>query len=130
MPAMAATPAPAPLSGRDRQSFAFPTLKERVPVIICKVIDHLHRTRNARTEEQRHDIKDAVQKMVGKCFCRISSLLLQWFCLNQAQLRYELQTNKPMKYIVDGLEDNGVWNAYLDSETRDNDGVPPKWYGK
>ena len=29
---------PKPLSGSDRNSFAYPTLKDRVPVIICKVI--------------------------------------------------------------------------------------------
>ncbi len=28
---------PKPLSGSDTNSFAFPTLKDRVPVIICKV---------------------------------------------------------------------------------------------
>ena len=37
---------PKPLSGSDRNSFAFPTLKDRVPVIICKVnLETIKRTR-------------------------------------------------------------------------------------
>jgi len=30
---------PHPLSGKFQNSFAYPTLKDRVPIIVCKVID-------------------------------------------------------------------------------------------
>ncbi len=45
----------------------------------------------------------------------------------KAQLRYELQTNKPLTPITDGRDDEKVWNSYLESETA-QEGEIPKWW--
>ena len=55
---------PGPLSARNRSSFAYPTLKDRVPVIICKIIDTLYRNRNKRIPEHQQQLKDCIEGMV------------------------------------------------------------------
>jgi len=99
---------PPALTATDIASFAYPTLKDRVPVILCKVIDLLYRGRVGKSERERDDIKAAVDRM--------------------AQLRYELQTNKPMLDIEDGEEDAAVWNAALAEANDGKDGSPPRWF--
>ncbi len=47
-----------------RSSFAYPTLKDRVPTIICKTIDALHRGRaTRRTEQEREDLREVVARL-------------------------------------------------------------------
>ena len=54
------------LSGRYTNSFAFPTLKDRVPTIICKVIDLLHRQRRyIEPEHDQNSLKACIEKMVS-----------------------------------------------------------------
>ena len=89
---------PPALSASNRASFAYPTLKDRVPIIICKVIDLLHRNRSVRTDEGREDLKQAVEEM--------------------SRLRYELVTNKPMHEIPGDEE----WNKALREHKE------PKWF--
>ena len=50
------------LSGRYKDSFAYPTLKDRVPTIICKVIDLLHRQRRV-LEQDQNTLKNCIEKM-------------------------------------------------------------------
>ena len=58
----------------------------------------------------------------------------------QAQLRYELQTNKPLTPIleleapkdsedsrVEYVDNAAVWNKVLEEETKKNGGETPKW---
>lgn len=101
-------PPPVPLSAKNRSSFAFPTLKERVPVIICKVIDLLHRGR--RSHDLQNDLESVKQVVEA-----------------MAKLRYEVQTNKPLRPLEDGLPDVDVWTEYLSrlaSEATEVDGQP------
>jgi len=95
------------LSASDRNSFAYPTLKDRVPIILCKVIDLLHRQRLPLGIKDTKALKDVIEKM--------------------AKLRYELQTNKPFAEINDDRDDQTVWNEYLKRRT-DIDGETPKWF--
>ena len=41
----------------DKNSFAYPTMKDRVPVIICKVVDLLYRDRASLNLSQPNDLK-------------------------------------------------------------------------
>jgi hypothetical protein len=66
MPSLEIEGIPAPLTGSNRDSFAFPTLKDRVPVIICKVIDLLHRRRfTLEPTEDLNAIKPVIEDMVS-----------------------------------------------------------------
>jgi hypothetical protein len=54
------------LSGKYKDSFAFPTLKDRVPIIICKVIDLLHRQRrHLEPDQDQSQLKACIEKMVS-----------------------------------------------------------------
>ena len=56
---------PLALSARDRSSFAYPTLKDRVPVIVCKIIDSLYRNRSSRPKLEQEEIKLCIEGMVS-----------------------------------------------------------------
>ena len=75
----------APLSAKYRDTFAFPTIKDRCPVILCKVIDHLHRERNNIGRELGPEAMERLYKGVEEL----------------SKLRYEMQTNMPIIDLVD-----------------------------
>jgi len=86
-----------PLSARYKTTFAYPTIKDRCPVILCKAIDHLHRERNVVGRELGEESREGVKKVVEEL----------------SKLRYEMQTNKPIVPLVDSLTCSKAWNAYL-----------------
>ena len=100
-------PAPDPLSPKDKTSFAYPTMKDRVPVIICKVVDLLYRDRTALDLKQPDDLKKVIEQM--------------------SRMRYEILTNKPLRPIEDGSADAQVWNQFLDRLREENGGLQPNW---
>ena len=55
---------PEALSASKRESFAFPTIKDRVPIIICKVIDLLHRQRLQLALKDNNALKNVLELMV------------------------------------------------------------------
>ena len=57
-------PLHAPLSAKYKDTFAYPTIKDRCPVILCKVIDHLHRQRNNMTRELGGEASEGLYKVV------------------------------------------------------------------
>ncbi len=87
---MNGNPLPKPLSAKDEKSFAYPTMKDRVPVIICKVVDLLYRSRNELNLKNPDEMKAVIESM--------------------SKLRYEIQTNKSMAAI----DDDTLWNSYMD----------------
>ncbi len=99
---------PAALTASDKSSFAYPTMKDRVPTILCKTIDILHRCRTERTEAEREEVKKVVESL--------------------AKLRYQLQTNKAFEKIADQGDDQTVWNDVLAKATESGGGQAPKWF--
>ena len=97
---------PPPLTPSDKKSFAYPTMKDRVPVIICKIIDLLYRDR-ANLKVNPDQIKAVIEKM--------------------SKLRYEMQTNKPLLYIEDEGSDTCVWNEFLVMLKVENNNTDPTW---
>ena len=55
---------PVALSAQNRESFAYPTMKDRVPIILCKVIDLLHRERLPLGIKDTNALKAVIEKMV------------------------------------------------------------------
>ncbi|XP_059032754.1 damage-control phosphatase ARMT1 [Mustela lutreola] len=105
---------PASLSGRDEGSFAYLTIKDRIPQILTKAIDTLHRHKNEFFEKHGEKGTEAEKKAI--------SLL--------SKLRNELQTDKPIIPFVEKFVDTDIWNQYLEyqqSLLNENDGKP-RWF--
>lgn len=86
-----------PLSAKVVGSFAYLTVKDRLPTILTKVIDTIHRNKNKFFEEYGEEGIEAEKKAI--------SLL--------SKLRNEVQTDKPILELTDGLRDLEAWNLYL-----------------
>uniref|UniRef100_A0A452T3X9 Sugar phosphate phosphatase n=2 Tax=Ursus TaxID=9639 RepID=A0A452T3X9_URSMA len=105
---------PASLSGQDEGSFAYLTIKDRIPQILTKAIDTLHRHKSEFFEKHGEKGTEAEKKAI--------SLL--------SKLRNELQTDKPIIPFVEKFVDTDIWNQYLEyqqSLLNENDGKP-RWF--
>lgn len=102
---------PPPLSAADKNSFAYPTVKERLPVILAKIADSLFRNREKIKSHYKEDIGDELKSITGHC----------------SKLRNEVQTNKVVIPLEDNRADTEIWNQYLKDVT-DKDGSPPSWF--
>ncbi|XP_006882863.1 PREDICTED: UPF0364 protein C6orf211 homolog [Elephantulus edwardii] len=91
---------PESLSGQDVGSFAYITIKDRIPQILTKVIDTLHRHKNEFFEKHGEEGTEAEKKAI--------SLL--------SKLRNELQTDKPIVPLVEKFVDTDIWNQYLEDQ--------------
>ncbi|KAF4796316.1 coiled-coil domain containing 170 [Turdus rufiventris] len=111
---MAAVPAfPVSLSGRFKGSFAYFTIKDRLPQILTRVIDTLHRHKNEFFEEHGEKGVEAEKRAI--------SFL--------SKLRNELQTDKPVTPLEDELPDAALWNQYLDYQRNlPNGNGEPSWF--
>jgi len=92
------------LSGQYRSTFAYPTLKDRCPVILCKIIDHLYRERINIGNDMGSEAQDCIKEIIEQL----------------SKLRYEMQTNKPITVLDDETDSTQVWNNYL-MATKDSD---------
>ncbi|KAL0967785.1 hypothetical protein UPYG_G00256890 [Umbra pygmaea] len=89
--------APPPLSAKVEGSFAYLTVRDRLPTILTRVIDAIHRNKNKFFEDFGEEGVRAEKQTIG---------LL-------SKLRNELLTDKPILALCDGLEDTDSWNQYL-----------------
>ncbi|KAK3092418.1 hypothetical protein FSP39_002588 [Pinctada imbricata] len=92
-------------------SFAFKTIKDRLPVILSKIADTVYRSKVKVKEENGEDGLEDLKAIVGSI----------------SKLRNEVQTNKPVIPLVDDRSDTPVWNRYL-TEVTERDQAPPKWF--
>ncbi|XP_054990889.1 damage-control phosphatase ARMT1 [Sorex araneus] len=93
---------PESLSGQDVGSFAYLTIKDRIPQILTKAIDSLHRHKSEFFEKHGEEGMEAEKKAI--------SLL--------SKLRNELQTDKPIIPLVEKFVDTDIWNQYLEHHGR------------
>lgn len=109
------TPFGVALSGIYKRSFAYITLKDRLPVILTKIIDTLSRSKESIAQRYGQEALDDVKRMSGYI----------------SKLKNELVTNKtlkPMRLIPDDPNnDAGEWNKYLMRRT-DIEGGTPTWF--
>ncbi|KRY11036.1 Uncharacterized protein T12_10285, partial [Trichinella patagoniensis] len=104
---------PNALSAKYRNSFAYTTIKDRLPVILTKVIDTLHcsRCQFASTDNPQEGSIDCVRQAIG----------------HLSELRYKLSTDKALTNIEDNLNDALMWNNSL-SEYRGKYNLDPTWF--
>ncbi|XP_061602482.1 damage-control phosphatase ARMT1 [Cololabis saira] len=93
---------PPSLSASVEGSFAYLTIRDRLPTILTKVIDTIHRNKNKFFEEYGEEGINAEKQTIG---------LL-------SKLRNELQTDKPVLELTDSLQDAESWNQYLQRQQR------------
>nr|XP_056709638.1 damage-control phosphatase ARMT1 [Euleptes europaea] len=102
---------PVSLAGKFKGSFAYDTIKDRLPQILTKVIDTLHRHRNKFFEEHGEKGVEAEKKAIAYL----------------SKLRNELQTDKLLIALNDYLPDTALWNQYLEYQRNLSYG-PPSWF--
>ena len=107
---LVSVPLHAPLSAKYKETFAYPTIKDRCPVILCKIIDYLHRQRINIGRELGPGAADGLYKVVEEL----------------SKLRYEMQTDKPIAPIEDQEGNASVWNSYL--QQRKTEEERPSWF--
>ncbi|ORX81802.1 DUF89-domain-containing protein [Basidiobolus meristosporus CBS 931.73] len=94
-----ANPPCKPLSGVALGTFAYTTIKDRLPVIVTKIVDDLYRSYNALPDEAENVEKKTEAKAI------ISDI---------GELRYELQRDRQLRDIKeDGDTDVSLWNDCL-----------------
>ncbi|XP_029652906.1 damage-control phosphatase ARMT1-like [Octopus sinensis] len=91
------TPVGEPLTAKYQNSFAYTTIKDRLPVILSKIADTLCR------------MKDKVKAEHGEKGCNELKTIIG--CMSK--LRNEVQTDKTLKPIEDQRSDVTQWNDYL-----------------
>lgn len=109
------TPIGVRLSGTYMQSFAYVTLKDRLPIILTKIIDNFSRNKEQIELKYGQEAIQEVKQIVGFI----------------SQLKNEIVTNKPLKILpmIENDDDNDVhlWNKYLEDKT-EKEGTTPTWF--
>ncbi|MBN3300168.1 ARMT1 methyltransferase, partial [Amia calva] len=95
------------------RSFAFFTVKDRLPTILTKVIDTIHRNKNAFFKQHGEEGIKAEKGAIAIL----------------SKLRNELQTDKPVLPLTDGRVDMDMWNQYMQrQQALLGDSEPPSWF--
>ncbi|CAD5122052.1 DgyrCDS10503 [Dimorphilus gyrociliatus] len=92
---------PRKLSAKFKEDFAYPTVKDRLPIILTKLIDSIARKRDCEKNDRQTDLKAIIGKL--------------------SKFRSFLMTNKPIEKLNDELPDVKVWNDYLLNQTVGNE---------
>ncbi|CAK9818765.1 Damage-control phosphatase ARMT1 [Anthophora plagiata] len=108
------TPFDVPLSGIYKRSFAYITIKDRLPVILTKIIDTLSRNKENIAEKYGENAAEEIKQVTGFI----------------SKLKSEIVTNKtlkPLQLIDDKDNDAEEWNKYL-LEVTEIEGEIPTWF--
>ncbi|TSR99412.1 Protein-glutamate O-methyltransferase [Bagarius yarrelli] len=104
---------PPSLSAKFEGSFAYLTVRDRLPTILTKVIDTIYRNKNSFLEKHGQVGVDAEKRAI--------SFL--------SKMRNELQTDKPLLLLSDSAEDTDAWNRYMKrQQDLMEDGQPVSWF--
>ncbi|KAF7989829.1 hypothetical protein HCN44_008503 [Aphidius gifuensis] len=103
------------LSGKYIKSFAYLTIKDRLPVIITKIIDNLSRTKESINKKHGGNSAEEVKQIIG----------------DLSKLRSEMMTNKQLQPLelsnTNKDADAAIWNKRLE-EQQVIDKSPQTWY--
>lgn len=107
----AQTPQNIPLCARYMRSFAYATMKDRVPVILTKALDGLVRDKENIISCYGEAAREELKRVIGYI----------------SQLKNELQTDKPFTALSSVGEDATIWNEHLKDSTKEH-GVVPSYF--
>ncbi|KAK3871152.1 hypothetical protein Pcinc_023007 [Petrolisthes cinctipes] len=107
---------PGPLSASIIGSFAYLTVKDRLPVIVTRVIDQLYRERINIVDKYGEAATEGCKEVIGRL----------------SQLKNAIQTNKPLELLeatdpLSPCDDSHVWNRHFEEYISTYE-VPPKWF--
>ena len=115
--AMSSVAIPASLSAKYKDSFAYKTIADRLPVIMTKAIDSTYRriktlvadgiVKNENRLKGEEEMKDSIGRL--------------------ARLRNELMTDKPFVELVSNGSDVKIWNQCLNDYKKEFR-CEPKWF--
>ncbi|XP_006619922.1 damage-control phosphatase ARMT1-like [Apis dorsata] len=109
------TPFGVRLAGIYKRSFAYVTLKDRLPVILTKIIDTFSRNKENIIEKYGENAKEEIKQMIGFI----------------SKLKNEIATNKTLKpmRLASNKSNNDAeeWNKYLIKRT-EIEGETPLWF--
>ncbi|CAG8454392.1 2030_t:CDS:2 [Ambispora leptoticha] len=100
------------LAATDKTSFAYPTTRDRWPVIITKIIDDIYRTYNSlKKEENETDLEFETKQKEAKSIIE-----------EIGKIKYQLQRDKPLIPLEDDGEPDipmwhNVFNTYFHDKT-------------
>ncbi|XP_002733588.2 damage-control phosphatase ARMT1-like [Saccoglossus kowalevskii] len=103
---------PEPLSAKYVDQFAYPTVKDRLPVILTKVIDTVYQYKNTAAEQHGEAGKEDCKFIVSKL----------------SELKNAIQTDKPLTVLADGRGDVSIWNKAIQKEIDDHGNKHPSWF--
>ncbi|XP_011870438.1 PREDICTED: UPF0364 protein C6orf211 homolog [Vollenhovia emeryi] len=109
-----ATPFGVPLSGIYKRSYAHATIKDRLPVILTKIIDTFCQTKNKITATYGPRAEEDIKEIIGFI----------------GKLKNEMVTNKtlrPLRLNETVANDAEEWNKYLERRTS-VEGKTPMWF--
>ncbi|CAK9301321.1 unnamed protein product [Gordionus sp. m RMFG-2023] len=89
---------PQPLSAKHRNSFAYVTVRDRLPTILGRVIDFVYRSWDGFRKKYGKEAEEDIN-LINAALSR---------------LHYQIQTNKPLEPITDNKDDKILWNSEFD----------------
>lgn len=104
------TPQNVPLSSKYKRSFAYPSMKDRCPVIITKIADYLCRDKQTIIDCYGEGVQEEIKTTIGEI----------------SQLKNHLQTGKEFERFTSSDPDTAIWNTHLDE--LEGRGVPLNYY--
>ncbi len=129
------------------RDFAYPTVKDRLPVILTKVVDYVYRLRTEVSETHGEVEQTCSTYTTVVVMNRIRSfrLIFREFVIRftdfqsgtedlkmingqLSRLKNELQTDKPITDLQDDGEDVAVWNEFLRREKKVGAEKSPSWF--
>ncbi|ENN70928.1 hypothetical protein YQE_12330, partial [Dendroctonus ponderosae] len=94
------TPRNVYLSAFYKRSFAYHTVKNRMPVILTQIIDTLSRTKLDVVKEFDQNSAEDLKKVISEL----------------SKFKYEIQTNKPLTKLQSDAPDIKIYNDYIDKQ--------------
>ncbi|XP_050294250.1 damage-control phosphatase ARMT1-like isoform X2 [Anthonomus grandis grandis] len=98
------TPRNVPLTAFYKRSFAYHTVKNRMPVILTQVIDSLVRNKEGISNEFGEGSADDLKQAIGEL----------------SKLKYEIQTNKPLTPLDEASEENRLYNSHITKQASED----------
>ncbi|XP_034243804.1 damage-control phosphatase ARMT1-like [Thrips palmi] len=99
------------LSAKYKRSFAYHTVRNRLPVTVTQVIDHLSRSKEALVQTYGEGSREEIKQIIGYL----------------SKLKNEMQTNKPLISLEANEVDASDWNNFLNT-TEERLGRPLLWF--